>query len=153
MSAAGFAPAAPSRPLPPGPKGHPLLGHIGEWNRDSMGFLARCARERGDVVPIRLGPARMVVFSHPDLVEQVLVAQHANFNKGEGHRLTRSLLGNGLLSSEGDFWLRQRRLAQPAFHRERIAAYAETMVARSRTASMVANWLPMQTRGPPPNGK
>ena len=102
---------------------------MGDWNRDAMGFLVRCARDYGDVVPIRLGPSRMLVLSHPDLVQEVLVAQHTNFDKGESHRLTRSLLGNSLLSSEGDFWRRQRRLAQPAFHHQRIAAYAETMVA------------------------
>lgn len=104
------APADPGRARPQGPKGRLLIGHVGMWNRDALGFLTRCAREFGDVVPIRLGPARMVVLSHPDLVEQVLVAQHASFDKGESHRLTRSLLGNGLLSSEGDF--RQDRVGR-----------------------------------------
>jgi cytochrome P450 len=115
------------KPLPPGPRGNVLTGHLPQWQRDPMGFLSHCAREYGDVVPIRLGPVRFVVLSHPDLVEQVLVTQHARFRKGSSHRLTRSLLGNGLLSSEGEFWRRQRRLVQPAFHRDRIAGYADVM--------------------------
>src|SRR5687768_1340055 len=132
------------RPLPRGPKGHPLLGHTPRWNADAMGLLTTCAREFGDVVPIRLGPVRFVVLSHPELVEEVLVTKHRSFSKGSSHRLTRSLLGNGLLSSEGDVWRRQRRLAQPAFHHRRIAAYAATMVEYTRDA--LGAWRDGDTR-------
>src|SRR5688500_17144266 len=93
-------PGPRGRPLPRGPKRHPLLGRTAPWTADAMGFLTTCARGFGDVVPIRLGPVRFVVLSHPDLVEEVLVTKHRSFSKGASHRLTRSLLGNGLLSSE-----------------------------------------------------
>src|SRR5207248_4415562 len=66
--------------------------------------------------------------NHPDLIEEVLVGHPRRYYKGRVLRANRHVFGEGLLTSEGDFWLRQRRLVQPAFHRARIAAYAETMV-------------------------
>jgi cytochrome P450 len=113
---------------PPGPKGSLLLGNLPDFARDLLGFFTACAREHGDVVSLRLGRWRGVLVSHPDLVEQVLVTRNRDFQK---HRFffrhVEAIFGNGLVTSEGDFWLRQRRLAQPAFHRERIAAYAQVM--------------------------
>ena len=72
---------------------------------------------------LRFGFTRVYLISHPDLIEEVLVAEARNFIKHFALRMNRLMLGNGLLTSEGDFWLRQRRLIQPAFHRERIAGY------------------------------
>ena len=115
-------------PIPPrGPKGHWLLGSLPDVHRDQLGFYARCAREHGDVVPVRLGPARGVLIYHPDAIEDVFVVKNRDFVKSRSVRMLRGLLGDGLLLSEGDLWLRQRRLVQPAFHRQRIAAYGEVM--------------------------
>src|SRR5918912_1024383 len=94
---------------PPGPKGHWLRGHIGEFRADRLGFLTACARTYGDVVAIRLGPARIWVLNHPDLVEEVLVHQNRRFIKHFALRAATPTLGRGLLTSEGDFWRRQRR--------------------------------------------
>lgn len=80
----------------------------------------------------------IVVASHPDLVREVLTGQSRNVRKGLGLQRTRFVLGNGLLTSEGEFHLRQRRLAQPAFHRERIARYADVMVERAEATA--AGW-------------
>src|SRR5436309_2688727 len=102
-----------------GPRGNALLGNLGDLKRDQLGFYARCAREHGDVVPVRLGPTPALLIHHPDAIEEVLVARNRDFIKSRGVRLLRGLLGDGLLVSEGDFWLRQRRLMQPAFHRQR----------------------------------
>jgi cytochrome P450 len=113
----------------PGPRGHALLGSLPDFKRDQLGFYARCAREYGDVVPVRLGPAPGLLIYHPDAIEEVLVARHRDFIKTRGVRLLRALLGDGLFVAEGDLWLRQRRLMQPAFHRQRVAAYGETMAA------------------------
>lgn len=93
-------------------------------------------RDYGDIVTMRYYNFRVFFVSHPDYIEQVLVTDNRKFIKGRILRKNRQLFGNGLLTSEGDFWLRQRRLAQPAFHRARIASYADTMVKfASRIAS------------------
>jgi cytochrome P450 len=129
---------------PPGPPGRLLTGNLPELRRDALGTYLRYAREYGDCVSLRLGPSRVTLLSHPDLIEEVLVTKAANFTKHWGLRAARRLLGNGLLTSEGDFWRRQRRLIQPAFTRERIASYASTMVrlAERRTAE----WRDGETR-------
>jgi cytochrome P450 len=82
----------------------------------------------GDLVYFRLGPQPVFLLKNPDNIRDVLVTHNKNFMKGEGLQRAKRLLGEGLLTSEGDFHLRQRRLAQPAFHRQRIAGYAATMV-------------------------
>ena len=123
----GRGSAARAGTLHQGPPEHWLLGSLGEFNRDQLGFYARCARDYGDVVPVRLGPRRGLLIYHPDAIEEVLIARAGDFVKSPGIRLLRRLLGDGLFVSEGDLWLRQRRLMQPAFHRQRIAAYGEVM--------------------------
>lgn len=82
----------------------------------------------GDIVGIRVVNFRNIFINHPDLIEEVLVGHPRRYFKGRVLRANRHVFGEGLLTSEGDFWLRQRRLVQPAFHRARIAAYAEIMV-------------------------
>jgi cytochrome P450 len=124
--------------IPIGPGNHFLLGHIPEISRDQLGYLLNCARQCGDYVQLKFGRRTVILLSHPRDVEEVLVTRQRNFAKGYFYRILGPLLGNGLLTSEGDFWLRQRRLAQPAFHRDRISAYAQTMVAY--TQEMLAAW-------------
>jgi cytochrome P450 len=114
---------------PPGPKGHFLGDNLREYARDPLGFLSRCAREYGDVVGLRFMGQNLYLLSDPDLIEYVLVEHNRNFTKTRILKRNRRLLGDGLLTSEGGFWRRQRRLAQPAFHRKRVAAYGEVMVA------------------------
>lgn len=126
------APAAGPASLPVGPPGRPLFGHLFEINRDHLGFLQQCVQTYGDRVELHFGPRRVVLLNHPLDVDEVLVNQQRSFIKGYFYRLLGPLLGNGLLTSEGDFWLRQRRLVQPAFHRERVRAYADIMVAYTR---------------------
>jgi cytochrome P450 len=112
---------------PSGPKGH-LLGHnLREYASDPLGFLSRCAREYGDIVQLRFMGQTFYLLSHPDLIEYVLVDNNRNFTKTKILKRNGRLLGEGLLTSQGEFWRRQRRLAQPAFHRKRITAYGEVM--------------------------
>ena len=85
-----------------GPRGPALLGNLGELNRDQLGFYTRCAREYGDLVPVRLGPRRGLLIYHPDTIEEVLVTRNRDFIKSRGVRLLRALLGDGLVLSEGD---------------------------------------------------
>jgi cytochrome P450 len=106
------------------------MGNMREFNSDSLGFVERCAREFGDVVPTRFLYVPALFLFHPDQVEYLLATGSKNFIKAGSMRspFFHRLVGNGLLTSEGDFWRRQRRLAQPAFHRERVEAYARAMV-------------------------
>src|SRR3954466_16355859 len=97
---------------PPGPKGHWLTGNLAEFRQDKLAFFTRCAREFGDVVSLLLGPHPWVFLNHPDYIEQVLVTDTQHFTKHYVIQFLRPVLGNGLLTSEGDFWLRQRRMIQ-----------------------------------------
>ncbi|MGQ0646882.1 MAG: cytochrome P450 [Gemmatimonadaceae bacterium] len=97
--------------------------------RDPLGFFTQVARNHGDVVQVRLGKEQVYLISHPDFVREVLVTNQRNFKKGRALERARILLGDGLLTSEGDMHRRQRRMIQPEFHRQHIARYAEAMVA------------------------
>jgi cytochrome P450 len=127
-----------SRSFPPGPKPKLLLGHSPWTGDDPLRTLTSWAREYGDVVYFRRFHYHVYFLNRPDLIEQVLVTDQRNFIKGRGLQANRRLFGNGLLTSEGDYWFRQRRLMQPAFHRERIAAYGRAMVAAA--ARMLGTW-------------
>ena len=116
-----------TEPKPRGPKNLPVVGHLRAFRAHPIDFLMKMAREYGDLPYFRLGPQHVYLVNHPDLVREVLVTNQANFTKSRALQRARVLLGEGLLTSEGQFHLRQRRLVQPAFHRERLAAYASVM--------------------------
>jgi cytochrome P450 len=124
--------------LPPGPKGLPLFGNVFEPRGDAVGYFTRCVREYGDIVFLRFLGVPMCFINRPEYIESVLVTQHSNFEKSKDYRALRRVLGNGLLTSEGEFWRRQRKLVQPAFHQDRISVYAEVMV--KFTERMLASW-------------
>src|ERR1044071_1591068 len=131
--------------IPQGPRGGRVLGNMREFNSDALGFVERCAREFGDVVPTRFLYVPALFLFHPDHVEYVLTAGNKNFIKAASLRspFFHRLVGKGLVTSEGEFWRRQRRLAQPAFHRSRVEAYARTMVAYAE--HMLERWRDGQT--------
>lgn len=114
---------------PPGPKEKPFIGSLLRFRSDPLNFLLSLVREHGDVVLFKLGPQEVYLINHPDLIRDVLVTHNRNFIKSRGLQMAKRFLGEGLLTSEGEFHRRQRRLAQPAFHRQRINQYAEAMVA------------------------
>lgn len=134
-------------PLPPGPRGLPLIGAALQIGRDPLGFLTRAAREHGDITRIAFGPSDLYFFAHPAQIEEILVTRNREFPKENIERMRHTtdymLFGLGLLTSGGEFWLRQRRLAQPAFHRQRIAGYAEAMARHAQ--ELIAPWRPGQT--------
>ncbi len=109
------------------PGGAPVWRSLPALWRDPLGFLESLAREQGDFAQVRLGWVRLFLLGHPDLVQEALVTKHASFEKGHPLKKARLLLGRGLLTSEGELHQRQRRLIQPAFHRQRIAAYAGSL--------------------------
>src|SRR5215472_14020733 len=91
-------------PVPPGPRGVPLLGNLLDLARDQLGFVQECTRRYGDLVSIRYGGQRAVIVNHPDDVEFVLVKNQRLFPKGRFYRIVRQLLGDGMLVSDGDTW-------------------------------------------------
>jgi cytochrome P450 len=132
-------------PLPPGPKGSPVLGVMADFNRDTLGFIERC-REYGDVVRMRFLYLTAYFIYNPDHIEYVLSTNAKNFIKSRSLRspFFQRLVGTGLLTSEGEEWKRQRRLAQPAFHRQRISSYGDVMV--EYTQRMIGGWTRNEVR-------
>lgn len=123
---------------PPGPRGG-ALGHVAPIERDPLGYLTECQRRWGDVVKLRvvLWPAYLV--THPEHVKLVLQERHTQYDKNTfDWKLLVPALGKSLLTTDGEVWRRQRRLMQPAFHRERIAAFAAVM--SDETEAMLARW-------------
>lgn len=129
---------APATALPPGPRGTPIGGSLRRFMTQRLDFFRDVARTYGDLASFRFGPRRIFLASHPDLVEQVLVTDARHYLKHFGARLYKPVLGNGLVTSEGDFWLRQRRLSQPAFLKHRVLSYAKVMT--DLTEQMLADW-------------
>lgn len=122
---------------PPGPRGIPLMGVSPTVGRDWLGFLEGSARQYGHIFSFRWLGLPFCHVSEPELVEKILVTGFGEFEKSVDYIVLKRMMGNGLLVSEGAFWQRQRRLMQPAFHRERIAAYGQVMVefAKRRMAT------------------
>ncbi|MBC7796357.1 MAG: cytochrome P450 [Pyrinomonadaceae bacterium] len=116
-----------SPPLPPSLKRDFIGGHLLSMRRDSIDFLTRTSK-LGDITTASIGGQPTYFLNHPDLARDVFVTNHHKFHKGRGLQRIKRVLGEGLLTSEERFHLRQRRMAQPAFHRSRIAGYAATMV-------------------------
>ncbi len=123
----------------PGPRKDLLLGHFIALRRDPLRFLTDLSRSEGDAAPLRFGWIRAHLVSDPARVRHVLQDNAKAYTKQtRGFDKLRLVLGNGLLTSEGEFWLRQRRIMQPAFHRERLRAASAAMAAA--TLDLVKQW-------------
>ncbi|HEY9298302.1 MAG TPA: cytochrome P450, partial [Phormidium sp.] len=127
----------------PGPEGNSLVGNLADFGRNPLEFMTECVRKYGDITPLRLGLAPACVLANPEYIQYVLKEREL-FVKSRGLKALKTLLGEGLLSSEGDSWFRQRRLTQPIFHQKRIAGYGEVMVAY--TERMLESWKDGETR-------
>jgi cytochrome P450 len=103
--------------------------------RDPPDFLVSLAREHGDVARFRWGRSDEYLLNNPEFAQRVLVTEQRSFMKGQALQEAKRILGEGLLTSEGELHLRQRRLMQPLFHRRRIAAYGDTMVGCAERVS------------------
>ncbi len=126
---------------PPGPKAATFLGgSLRDFMTKRLDFFLDAARTYGDLAGFRFGPRRILLASHPDLIEQVLVTDAKHYIKHFGARMYKPVLGNGLVTSEGDFWLRQRKLSQPAFLKNRVLSYAPMM--GDLTRQMLDRWKP-----------
>jgi cytochrome P450 len=127
-----------SRKEIPGPKIGSNLVFVLRRFRNPLNYFTRMAREYGALVHLKAGAPNIFLLSDPAHIRRVLVADQQNFTKGQGLQRAKRLLGDGLLTSEGEVHRRQRRLVQPAFHHARIAGYASTMVEHAARAS--ARW-------------
>ena len=117
-----------TRKLPPGPKARLFGASLFPFRRNPLTFMSELAAKYGDIAFFRSGVERFFLINHPEYVKDMLVTSARKFAKGRALERSRLLLGSGLLTSEGEVHLRQRRLMQPAFHRQRIAGYAQAMV-------------------------
>ncbi len=116
-----------SNRYPPGPRRTFPLSGLLAYRKGPLPFFQNLAAQYGDIAYFRLGPQEAFFLNHPDYIKDVLVTNHQRFHKGLALQRAKRLLGEGLLTSEDEFHRRQRRLAQPAFHRARVASYAGVM--------------------------
>jgi cytochrome P450 len=133
-------------PTAPGPRGHPLLGNLPAVRKDPLRHFLSSANEFGDLVRMRFGPMTAHLVRDPAMVKQVLQDKVEQYGKNtRGFAKIRLVLGDGLLTSAGSFWRRQRRIAQPAFHHKKLAAFGEVM---ARCASdMAGEWTKLAGTG------
>jgi len=129
---------------PPGPEPHFLIGNFPLGRPDPLAVFSGWAREFGDIFYYRAGWIHVYFLNSPELIESVLVTNQQNFRKDRVIQNSRWFLGQGLLTSEGGEWLRQRRLSQPAFHRERLALYARIINACAE--EMLDSWKDGENR-------
>lgn len=128
-----------SKAIPPGPSGNAILGSMLDVRADPLEFLVEAGESYGDIFFFRLGPRRIYVLNKAEYIQEVLVRQMKNVQKADLSKdLLGRFLGQGILTSDGDFHKKQRRLVQPAFHVHRIDAYANVMV--NYTQDMISDW-------------
>lgn len=138
-------PAQPQpTPLPPATRGWPVVGVLPDVIKQQIDFLITAQQQYGDIYTLDLGLTKAIVLNHPDHAQHVFRDHARNYAKGgKFWDLVRELLGNGLVVSEGSFWLRQRRMLQPQFHRQRLAAL--TNLISEAIAEALSTWA---TTGP-----
>src|SRR2546423_12404630 len=124
--------------FPAGPSEGLKRWSLGPLNNNPLEYFTKVAREYGDVAGLRVLNFKTVFINHPSLIEEVLVTNARKYSKGRVLRANRHVFGEGLLTSEGDFWLRQRRVAPPAVVPPRAGSAWGTTAGS--TAGMVGGW-------------
>ncbi len=133
---------------PPNRPGTIFLGNLKEFRERNIHLFIDAAKEQGDVVRLRFGPNTMYLISHPDGVQHILQANNRNYGRTTyANNLIKRITGLNLFTSEGDYWLRQRRLMQPAFHRKRLETFNNVMV--NSTQRLLDRWRPAISTGKP----
>lgn len=126
-----------SRQIPEIPSGN-FFGHFKSYVSDPLTFLKKHLQEYGDIFTFRVANRRLIFVNHPDYIKRILQDNHRNYKKSEAYRKLALLLGDGLFTSDGEFWRTQRRTIQPAFHRDQIKTYAEVM--HELSMNMINSW-------------
>jgi len=125
-------------------RARPLVGHFPAYGRDPLGFATRVAAAQGGLAAVRFGPVSVYVLTDPAAIEEVLITRHRDFGKSIATRRIGAVTGNGLLISEGETWREHRRGVQPAFHSDRVRAWADVMVREA--AATATSWGQDATR-------
>jgi cytochrome P450 len=137
-SRAGLRRPAPAETTISGPRGFPLVGVLPQLWRDPLGFFMDTAREYGDITFLNLGFNKAFLLNHPNHIKHVLQDNYRNYRKSSFIEKLKPLLGEGLLTSDGELWTRQRQLLQPGFRRERLQGLAHIMT--EVIAAMIVRW-------------
>jgi cytochrome P450 len=134
----------------PGPKGLPWFGSVFPAWRDPLGLFLESRARYGDVVRFKFGPFQYYLVNDPNVVKHVLVDNPKAYTKSRNYLGLKVVLGEGLLTSEGAHWRRQRKLTQPAFHRDKLAGFADQMAMATR--DMLTRWKAEDADGARGNG-
>lgn len=129
--------------LPPGPGGHPIFSSLQEFSADPIAYASKYAPQYDGLIQIGSWPYRTYLLTDLEGIKHVLQGNQRNYHKSRGYKEMRPMLGNGLVTSEGDFWMKQRRLMQPAFHKKAIAGFGQVM---SSAASRLLDRLDEQCK-------
>jgi enediyne biosynthesis protein E7 len=132
--------------VPPGPPRRAMGSLFVKLARDRLGMMTAAVSEYGDAVRARVGPKTLYIFNHPDYAKHVLADASENYHKGIGLIQARRALGDGLLTSEGELWRKQRKTIQPVFPQKRIARQAGAV---AEEAAKLAGRLRAHERGGP----
>lgn len=130
---------------PPAPPALPLLGHMRAIKPDPLNYFVNVAREFGDVVPLRVGPKRLFMVNHPDLIHQVLASRQQSFRKGKFYQKSKPAFGENMVISEGAKWLTLRRTALPAMQGRPLVAQSEHFV--DGADALVERWRSLAETG------
>ena len=124
--------------LPPGPKGLPFIGSSFHYFKDILGFIINVRETYGEIAFFKLGNRKMYMVSDPEIIKDVLITKSRNFTKSRALKRAKMVVGEGLLTSEGNFHLKQRRMIQPVFLQKRISKYASIM--SEHTVRITESW-------------
>lgn len=136
-----------SADAPLAPPAYPVLGHLPAIRRDPLRYVANLVADYGDVIPLKLGPHRVLMVNHPDHIKHVLQDNFRNYRKSDFYEAVRPLLGNGIFLSDGDDWLSQRRTMVPAFQGVHLTRIGNAMTGA--ISEMLDRWQGEQLSGRP----
>ena len=147
MPAVSVLAESPNARKVPGPRGYPLIGVLPQVRNNPLKFFLDVARDYGDVVKLDVGRDRLLMVNRPEYIGHILQTNFHNYRKSKFYEKLKPMLGEGFLTSEGDMWLKQRRLAQPAFNGPALAGASEEMALA--TNEMLENWRDRCKQGTP----
>ncbi|MEN2470057.1 cytochrome P450 [Burkholderia sp. GS2Y] len=132
--------------LAPGPRGSVVMGNLAAYKRNPVTMLLKLQQQYGDVARNRLGPFLTHALAHPDGIQHVLQDNHRNYVRGRFYDNFKMFFGDGLLTTDGEFWRRHRRVVQPLFHRKQVESH--TTAVGDAALALVERWLKRPAHAP-----